>query len=303
MDTEIDMPEEFVEVLREWGNALRLLHEDLSDDMIVGAYIAGLIAGTGLKVEHGTQWVKTAKGGYPRALPYAIKFPCPFGHRTQDRRDRALVQLIIEENGGWSMDPESPCPKCSWEVIRDWFIDCACCRRGEDHERHSPDHASLDVLDRYDLPDSDINYNDAGGFDASPLSFVVREFVRLWHVAGARWRIEHTEEALDVDLLVMKGADRETARNRGLASARVTLGALPTKRADARDEDRFAEPQAVADFLAELKDADGNPAVPATATTRAAWAVVKDIPATMRPSKNQVDYAQAIRNGSRATEA
>ena len=306
--TEIEIPEAFADVLSEVAEAYYRLREPLTDEKVTDTWIAGFVAATKLKYGHARAWVGGPKG-YSRQLPFVIEGRCPLGHRTADQYDYATIRIVIRQGGAWSYDPASPCPECTAESIRDWMVTCRRCLAGEDSERHYPFHAALDLttfyvpqlMDYSDKP-ADFEYVEieGGGFDASPLAWIAREFMRLGQAAAARWWLEHPEEAAET---LPSGPDRQRLMSERLAWAREVLGALPAKSAAGKPDSssRFDTPEKVAKWLGELRDGDDNEAVPASASTRAAWEVVKDFPKEMRPSKNQCDYAQAIRNGSRAT--
>lgn len=309
---DLDAPAGFIDALDKVRSALAVLGEGLTIEMVVDSYIRGLNA-AGFKAAHATVWVGGAKGRR-RPLPFAIELDCPFGHRTEDRTDYAKTWLIIEENGGWSLSERSPCTRCSWEAVRELLANCPRCGAGEDSSRHYPDHDPIDLTGFYGHQEMDyggkpweFEYVEVpgGGFDASPLAWVAQDLLRRAAIARARWWLERTPEAEEwLARRIHDEDERRRVLSDELRRARETMGALPTKRAEEKPPGPdFSMPEKVAKWLEELTDADGNPAIPASAKTRAAWEVIKDMPRALRPSKNASDYAQAIRNGSRGTEA
>lgn len=148
--------------LHGWGEQLVRLAEPLTVPMVVKAWIAGL-RGAGIDATQGKEW---HGGGRVSTLPFVIEFSCPYGHRTPDRRRLARVQLIVEDDGWVSLDPASPCEKCSREVLERWLLTCPRRLAGEDVEESS-----------------------------APLAFVLAEFRRLELRALAHWWVERTDEA------------------------------------------------------------------------------------------------------------
>lgn len=256
---DIEMPDEFADELSEVAEAYYRLREPLTDKQITKTWIAGLLAATRRECGHAKVW----NGKYPRPLPYVIELPCPLGHRTADQYDDASVRIVIREAGAWSYDPASPCPKCTADDLRRWMVTCPLCVAGEDSERHYPFHASLDVAAFYDL--SEIDYSDkpegfeytelnGGGFDASPLAWVVREFVKLRQVAAARWWLEHTDEAAQS---APRSIDRQRLVSNRLSWARGLLDAVPNKQQKAGTAPK---PMMTAEDGAEWLDTQGIPA-------------------------------------------
>lgn len=286
-------PDEYTDALGEWSEALRLLHERLTAALLVSAWIAGLNA-AGFKAEHAKTW----KGKYPKSLPYVVAFEC--GHRTEDETDNAKVWLIVLDDGWVRLSPGSECTKCTPESVAAMLLDCPRCHAGEDSERHWPDHARLDAGVLYDgLPEGPggVEYDDHGrGFDASPLSWVMREFERLQRVARARWWLERPEEAAQSLPGFLPEAQRQLLTLREQSRAREVLGAKPKAKASSTSAPA-AEPS-----LAE-RDPDAwldSVGVPQDATVRQAWAMVKDMPG--RPAKNTIEKVLSQRR-SRATES
>lgn len=282
MSTEIelsDVPAPVTDALEMWGRALMLLHEPLRPQMLTDAWVAGLVAAR-VGAEHVTvkEW---GPGKFPRhrKLPFVLQFPCPFGHRTEDKYDIATARLIVEDSGWWSLDPESPCPRCTASALRDWLLTCPRCEAGEDSDRHDPEHWALDVFDL------------DGDHDASPVAWVLREFGRLARVATARYWLDHPEEAAG-NLPGVSEADRQRFIANQLARARVTLGAVPRKGASIA-----ASKLSEGDVDAWLTDHG----VPDDATVRSAWALVKDIEG--RPAKNVIERILSERTKRRATVA
>lgn len=62
-------------------------------------------------------------GKYPRLLPFVFELPCPFEHRTEDRRNYAKVRLLIEEDGLPGLDDDSPRPRLRCPPSRMVFPD------------------------------------------------------------------------------------------------------------------------------------------------------------------------------------
>lgn len=272
------MPEELAEVLSDLSTAMRRLGEVLTDEKVTAAWIAGLVAANGAKWEHAKVWSGGPKG-YPRPLPFVIEGPCPFGHRTEDRTDRAKVRFIVEESGWLTLDSASPCTHCTRQQLERWALTCPLCEAGVDHERHYPHHDPLDVLAMYD----GIDYDDsAGGFDASPVAWVMREFARLAKIAAARWWTEHTEEAA-------RGLSEPHTAAR-LSDAQEALGAIP------RSTGRPMKPMMTAESGAEWLDKNQVPSMGEKAT----WAAVKALPGCPAQA---VIYAAVKLRKSRATEA
>jgi len=284
MNAEFEAPEEFADALSEWAYALHLLHEPLRAVTLANAWIAGLVAG-GIKAANGTVW---GAGKYSRKLPFVIEFPCPFDHRTPDEYDYARVRLVIRDNGWWSLDPASPCQKCNADAIAAWLLACPLCEAGEDSERHYPDHSPLDVFGGYDI---DGDYDDSRGFDASPVSWVVREFERLRVVAAARWWIGHTEEAA-ARLPRWSESVRQRYVSGRLAWARGVLASTPKARKAAVSSKPMMTPEAGVVWLDEQKIPAGG--------EKATWARVKDLPGCPAQS---VIYAAVKLRKSRTTEA
>lgn len=287
---EVVMPEEVEDVLWSLGQAFWRLRETLRPHRMTEAWIAGLVA-AGYKAGAAKEW---GSGKFPRALPFVIEMECPFGHRTEDRRDYAKVRLIIEDNGWWSLDPKSPCPRCTPTDVERWLLTCARCEAGEDCERHYPAHSPLDVTGGYDLPDAEVDYDDSGrGFDAAPLAWVLREFLRLAKIAYARWWIERTDEAAEVSLMDRRVSDdyRQRYISNQLASAREVLGAVPQ-----RGRRAVEAPKRTTAEVGAWLDEYG---VPTDATVRQAWELVKAVPG--RPAKNAIEAALSARKSSGTT--
>jgi len=222
--------------------------------------------------------------GYPRKLPLVIEGRCPFGHRTEDRTDYAKVRFIVDDDWWLTLDPASPCTHCTREALERWALTCPLCEAGVDHERHYPNHAPLDVLAMYD----GLDYDDtAGGFDASPIAWVMREFVRQARIASARWWVERTEEAAQSAPPAVADQQRFVADR--IAEAREVLGAQPkSAKASSRP---LMTPESGAAWL----DKNQVPVVGEKAT----WAQVRDLPACPAQS---VIYAAVKLRKSRTTE-
>lgn len=291
---EVDLPSEFEDALWDWGTALRRLREQLTDEMITAAWLRGIVAGTRLKFEHAKVW---NGGKYPRKLPFVIEGPCPLGHRTDDRTDYAKVRFIIEESGWMSRDPQSQCSRCGPEDLERWALTCPRCEAGEDHERHYPAHSPLDVAAIYDIdhagkPDG-FEYDGAGGFDDSPVAWVMREFVRLARIAAARWWLEHTEDAVTEwqGSQRIREEDRQRVVSKILADSREVLGSA-SKGSSRAPVKPSMTPEAAAEWL----DANGI----AACGEKATWALVKDLPGC--PAQAVIYAAVKVRK-SRITSA
>lgn len=286
----ITMPEDTVaDAVREWAHTLLRLREPLRPSMLTDAWIAGLVAAR-VGAAHVTvkEW-GTSRWPSHRPLPYVLRFPCPLGHRTPDRRDDASVSIIIEENGWFSLDPESQCPDCTAKGIRDWLLLCPRCEAGEESERHDPDHWALDVFDI------------DGDHDASPLSWVLREFGRLAMIATARWWLDHTEEALNSEPLAYRSPEmRERLRAAQVMWAQGVIDSLPKPKAKAKASKEKLDAAGSAVMTVEegavWLDTVG---VPVTATQREALRLTESMPE--RPSKQIIEKAVTLRK-SRATE-
>lgn len=269
---DIEMPDEFSDILSEVANAYYRLREPLTDKKITDTWIHGLVAATKLAYGHAKVW----NGKFMRPLPYVIEGPCPLGHRTENQYDDATVRLVARQGGWWSYDPASPCPECTANDLRLWMASCPRCLAGEDSERHYPFHAPLDVAAFYDL--SEIGYRnkpegfeyielDGGGFDASPLAWVMREFVKLGEVAAARWWIEHTEEAAQN---TPRGIERQRLVSDRLTWSRGVLDAAPKKQQKAR---AASKPMMTAESGAAWLDTQGIP----SGGEKATWERVKGL--------------------------
>lgn len=276
----VQMPEELAEVLFDLSAVMRRFGEVLTDEKVTDTYIAGLIAATGQKWAHAKVW----GGKYPRPLPFVIEGRCPFGHRTEDRTDYATVRFLVDEDWWLTLDSASPCTHCTREALERWALTCPLCEAGMDHEKHYPNHAPLDVLAMYD----GLDYDDtAGGFDASPIAWVMREFVRQARIAAARWWIEHAEEAAHSAPLGI--ADRQRFISDRLADAREVLGAQPKVRS------KHSKPVMTSEIGAAWLDKHDVP----IAGEKATWAQVKDMPGCPAQA---VIYAAVKLRKSRTTE-
>ena len=298
------MPDELAEVLHDLSAVMRRFGEVLTDQQVTDTYIAGLTAATGQKWEHAKVWSGGTKG-HMRPLPFVAQGRCPFGHRTEDRTDYANVRFIVDDDWWLTLDPASPCTHCTREALERWALTCPLCEAGMDHERHFPNHAPLDVLADYDLSEEpcddypgvdysgkpdDFEYTDMedGGFDASPIAWVMREFVRQAKVAAARWWIEHTDEAV-AEFVPLGIQDRQRFISDRLVEAREVLGAQPKiTRASSKP---MMTPEAGAAWLDKTR-------VPVMGE-KATWAQVKDLPGCPAQS---VIYAAVKLRKRRTTE-
>ncbi|WP_157536842.1 hypothetical protein [Microbacterium sp. Root180] len=256
------------DALYDLGAMLRRLDEPLTEETAVSMWIAALVA-AGVRAEHGTRWVTSAKGGYPKKLPFAVQFQCPHGHRTEDRRDRARVQIIIESVGWWSLDPDSPCTLCGSDVIARWLLMCPRCEAGEDSDRHDPDHAPFDISDGY------IDGVWTLRNDTSPVALLLREIRRRWKIANARWWTERYDEAAShagagASEEIVYGGRRMLWSEFQRAVSLELLGAQPRK-VEAKPSKPTLTPEETAEWLdsREVPDALGE---------KATWARVKELP-------------------------
>lgn len=295
---DIEMPEEFADVLSEVAHAYYRLREPLTDRKITDTWIDGMKAATRLAYGHAKAW----NGKFPRPLPYVIEGPCPLGHRTADEYDDASIRLVIRQESWWSYDPASPCPKCTAADLRRWMMTCPRCVAGEDSERHYPFHAPLDAMTLYDLSEADytgkpqgFEYTEitGGGFDASPAAWVMREFVRLGREAAARWWLEHTEEAADAHGSRRLGeGDRQRFVSDRLEWARGVLETVPKSKKAAIS----SKPMMTAESGAAWLDKQGVE----IRGEKATWAEVKDMPGCPAQA---VIYAAVKLRKSRTTES
>jgi len=287
MDEIEEIPESFAEAIEDLARDLAQIGIPLAPAMLTHLWVAGLVAAR-MGAEHVTvkEWKPGKKWPEYRKLPYVLRFPCPFGHRTEDRRDDPWVSIIIEENGWFSLDPQSECTECTGQGIRDWLLTCPRCEAGEDSERHVPMHWALDVFDI------------DGGYDASPLAWIMREFGREAQRAMARWWSDHTEEALDRDQFARRSVqNRERLRVSQVAWAQRVIESQPkTTPSKAKLEAAGSAVMTVEEAAAWLAEQG----VPATATQRAALSATEGLPG--RPSKQIIEKAVTLRK-SRATPA
>ena len=282
-----EVPESFAEAIEELAQTLYRAGVPLTPSMLTHLWVAGLVAAR-LGAEHVTvkEWKPGKRWPEFRNLPYVLKFPCPGDHRTEDRRDDPWVSIIIEENGWFSLDPQSECTKCTAQSIRDWLLTCPRCEKGEDSERHDPLHWALDVFDI------------DGGYDASPLAWIMLEFGREARRALARWWLDHTEEALDSDPIASRSTEnRERLRVSQVAWAQRVIESQPKRKPSKAKLDAAGAAVMTVEEAAAWLDAEG---VPATASQRAALALTEGRPG--RPSKPVIEKAVTLRK-SRATQA
>lgn len=289
------IPEAFQNALERWARKVRLLHEKFNPHWLAAAYIAGLVA-AGIRAEHGARWVQSAKGGFPKKLPYTVQFPCPFDHRSVDRRDDAKVQIIVEENARWSLDPDSPCPHCTGDRIAEWFLLCPRCEAGEDGERHPAGHPPFSAA------------------DVSPFAWIIRRFAQLGDIASARrWTERYDEAAADLRQMYAEWAEEEEeggwgfwspeeaekdiAEEYAAAQAFLKANEMPPRAISAGVIAKPAKATMTTEQCASWLDECG---VPSTASQDATWNAVKDRAGC--PSKRTVEQAVNLRK-SRATEA
>jgi hypothetical protein len=278
--------------ISDWARHLRLIGETLTDQMIVSVWIAGLRA-TGIKAEKVKVWERGRN--YPTVMPFVIEFPCPFEHRTADRRGLATVRLLIEDDGWASVDPDSPCEHCSIGVLEAWLLTCPRCEAGEESARHEVDH---DLHQYESLVDGQRELFDS----TAPLAFVLAEFRRLQVVAWARWWVEHTTEAVDAlrqfrepwDYRLPSQSVGAAARGHLAAARRILdrVGVTPVASQEWTVE-------GAADWLDRQVSGGGTVLVPVKASQRAAWAAVEALP--NRPPKNTIEAAQSLRKSRPAS--
>lgn len=273
-----------------WAYRLGLLRRPLTAIMLTDAWIAGLRE-AGFKAERPKVW---GRGKYPTTLPLVIEFPCPYMHRTPDRRDFAKVRLIVEDDGWVSLDPESPCEQCTAQVLERWLLTCPRCEAGEDSDFHpGPDWHGLDHQ-RWQTPGPDerLVFNPDGPiFDGStsPLSFVLWQFRMLCRIADAKWWVEHTDEAIaeaeERWPTWLVEPHRAARIAKVLADSRGVLArapAPPPRSSPAAPKETWTDEK----VLAWLEQHE----IPRTLTSRGAWERAKAIPG--RPPKNAIESAR-----------
>lgn len=296
------------EVVELWDWMQRKMNRWLTAEMLANAWIAGLAA-AGVKAEHGKVWVRGSK--YPVKSPFVIEFACPMGHRTEDKRFYATVQLLVEDDGWVSLDVDSQCPDCTIHALERWLLTCPRCEAGDT----SPEHLDADAPYDDEHPLHQGHYSDGSVIGSTaPLAYVLTELQSLRLVAEAQWWVNHTEDATEwwrqvVARIGASGAyaspavqlelarhtlERDVAR-RGRS---LPITGSPTRTSQDSEGQRSIEwtDESAADWL----DALSAPDVPSKSTVRAVWALVKDLPG--RPPKNRVESAQTLRKSRTGSE-
>jgi hypothetical protein len=172
-----------------WGSLMSKLRRRLTARSVVDVWLAGLRA-AGVDAHRAKEW---AGRKYPTELPYVIELPCPYDHRTEDRRSTASVRLIVEDDGWVSFDPDSSCPTCNVDFLEAWLLLCPRCYDGDE----SPEHVRHGSNPLIQYLNASIRPGEPPGLIGSvaPIAFVLTEFERIRAVVEATWWMEHTEEA------------------------------------------------------------------------------------------------------------
>lgn len=270
----------FETVLLLWATYLHLGERRLTASMLTETWIAALRAAGYSKARKG--W--DGYGASTRTLPFVIDLPCPFEHRTADRRNLAHLRLIVEDTGWVTVDPDSACEGCCPDLIERWLLTCPRCEADETSRRHQLGHGLRHGFDP------------AFGVIGStaPLSFVLDQVLRLRDEAEAFAWLEFPEAAaahwnqVNADARMVADADRVAERREW---ARRVLGAA-TKRPAVTASAAMTTDEAAA-WLDKHE-------VPPTASQREALRLTHGLPG--RPAKNTIEAAQSLRK-SRATEA
>ncbi|KJL26208.1 hypothetical protein RL72_01143 [Microbacterium azadirachtae] len=263
-----------------WATYLHLGGRTLSLTMIVDAWIDALKAAGFPKARKAWE----GYGSSTRTLPLVIDIPCPFEHRTPDRRNFAHVRMIVEDTAWLSVDPDSPCEYCTPDVIERLLLTCPRCEADENSPRHRPGHGLRHSFDpRLGVVGS-----------TAPISFVLDAFLRLQVEAEATAWLQAPDAALawwvQVNDDTLLTASEVLAERREWA--RGILGAAPRKVVASSGAAAMTEDEAVT-WL------DKNE-IPPTASQREAWRLSAGLPG--RPAKNTIEAAQTRRKRG-ATEA
>jgi hypothetical protein len=286
-------------------NARARIQGRLDAKEITDIWIAGFKA-AGVAAKRGTRW--TGKFSVP--LPFVIEIPCPYGHRTEDRRDYAKVQLIVEDDGWLSFDPANSCERCTQEPLEEWLLNCPRCESGDDDSQwHKSAHPK--GAGHWTERDRDGVVGIVG--DVSPLSFVIAEFESMWALAEAKHWVEHTEEAAATDRqswLAMwedRSGRRVTPQREEIIKSfaewklkgaqRLLSRTVPKVSNTTRRREWTSE--AALKWLEQARDTDGNLVVPPSTSGAAAWRAVDAIPG--RPPKRFVEAAQQQRKSRLAS--
>ncbi|MGN6204113.1 hypothetical protein [Humibacter sp.] len=220
---------EFATSLVRWAATESKLQQMLLPTALVDVWIRGLHA-AGVNANHAKEW---GRSKWPSELPFVIEFPCPYGHRSTDKRRLATVRLLIEDNGWPVLDKESECGWCGADVLEEWLMLCPRCVAGD----QSPEHLSAGHLDmegdtewdELGIEPEDDDYRslwlqstgDSVLGSTAPLAFVLTEMNRRAMVAEATWWVAHSEEA-KAEYVATHGSDKEwLARDHVLWGQRV----------------------------------------------------------------------------------
>lgn len=286
-----------------WAMDLHRLRRRLTPPMLTDCWIDGLKA-AGVRARNAKVW----RGKYQVDLPLVIEFPCPFWHRTEDRRDIARVLLLIEDDGWVTLDADSPCPMCDPDVLERWLLTCPRCEADEDTPEHDPAHDSFAQQRNVTVvwcggeSDAADDCGDLGPFevvdDVSPYAFVLYEFQRRKAEAWATWFLNCPDART---LLLSEGVPEASVGHIievWTERARAILGQVTS--AIAAIEAIAWTDESAAAWLDAQRNPDGSVLVPETATVRQAWALAG--PLIGRPSKNQIETAQTLRKGRGSTD-
>lgn len=277
--------------ITQWGYYAQKADAQLTVLQVVKAWVAGLRE-AGVKAANAREWSRGSKA-YPIELPFVIEFDCPYGHRTEDRRRRATVRVIVEDNGWITFDEQSTCEQCDLSTIEWWLLSCPRCERGDRGVWHrTADHELSHKRGRLSNGETGV----VGS--TSPLSFVVGEFERLGRIAEARWWIGHTEaaaQALRADdgwAYTEEGLEERIA-TKIVNSTRLlaSISAAPSSAASAPREGWTDE--SAAQWLDNQKGPNGQLVVAGSASQREAWRLAETIAG--HPPKNVIERAQTLR--------
>ncbi|WP_345803022.1 hypothetical protein AAIB33_08050 [Microbacterium sp. AZCO] len=266
----------------------------------------------------------TAEGRkWPDALPFVVEMPCPFEHRTEDRRALASTWLLIEENGMAVLDGASPCSHCTQPDIREWLLTCPICEADLDgfvpwlgrevlHLRNHLFGRGLSPLEYVwavlgvlvdgsrrahwiDDPDTAINdfiaskVSHGGLSEAAAVPLALEEHRRALQSDADRIEMDRPVPPVTIEEYIdQRKADLKAAGRSGRGSSDV-----PSTRSTPEVP---AKPMTVDEavvWLDEQKAKDGSLLVSEQASQRDALALVNDIPG--HPAKRLVESAQTIR--------
>lgn len=299
--------EALTDVIERWDALQRREDNWLTAEMLTKAWIAGLRA-AGVMADSGKVFVRGSK--YPLKSPFMVEFPCPFGHRTEDKRFFATVQFLVDDDGWVSLDDDSKCPKCTIHSLERWLLTCPRCEAGD----ASADHTHCD--ERYNDDPVAANWVLAGGTmfgSSAPIAYVLDEFRRIHRVAEASWWVHHTADAFQWWTELARRLDfqgdyanpsihlhlaKETLAREAERTGRSVLISGSASRAA---QDAAGQPRSgwTDESAAAWLDALTEPQVDAVLTVRALWELIKDVPG--RPPKNRAEAAQALRKSRRGS--